>query len=330
MQTEIKEIELFRVRFNAVDEMIANSKTFQKCTEIFMTGIANEMASSAEKSLAYAEFLGQSTPKFIETAATTALNMGKAYQEELSAKEQLSHQAENGKALITKTKLETDLLQRQTNIVSISENTEKIKLKTAQCDLALKEKQIALANISIMSESQKVEILNKTAIDNLSVKTAEHLVEFLRIATSKNETTIKSSNIYTYILEKIDEIETKSPKLGLDTELLRKMVTDELAKNNIDFSIDIDANDYERPVPLSFMISNTKPDINETVQFSVFADSVNNNPSLIKYYINDELVGNGCSLMYKFSSKGIYKAKATLENDKNEIIAAREYQISVE
>lgn len=290
--------EIFTRRFESVDKRIVESEIFKLTSAAFAENMKNWQITPAQQAMAWADFMSKTAIGFISVSTETALKMGISLEQEESEKAKRSKELELANEQINKTNHEKEMLAEQVLMLKTQTKSEEYRAFSLKLDSEMKKQQVALAKINALSEAQKINILIKTANDNLELKQAELLVEYLKTLSTDEDVKLTDNNVHHTILSKIEQL-NKSKAASAEQQIkdiLNKMPE---IKN---LELDESKNAGNKPLIANIVFSNEHPLINENVGVALISNTSLDDKIITFACENESKTGKNAN--FKFTSAG--------------------------
>lgn len=312
--------EIFKRRFVKIDDCVVKSNIFQLVGDAFNQNMKAWQITPEQRSLAFADFMSKTAIGFISIATETALKLGISIEQEEAEKKKREKELELADEQINKTNHEKQMLAEQIIVVKNQAKSEYLKAFTLELDAEIKKQQIATAKIAALSESQKINVLIKTANDNLNLKQAELLVEYLKILSTDENVKLTDENVHKTILEKIEAVN----KSQLSSK--EKEVNDILSKLPDLKNMQIKNNTELKDMVINIICSNYRPLIGEKISVSLISNTIIDDKTI--EFICDGVKQYGKKVYFSFNTSGDKTIELNVLNA-NKIIYTSNIMVSV-
>ena len=284
--------DIFERRFKKVDECVVNSNIFKLVHDAFNKNMNAWQITPEQKALAFADFMSKTAIGFISIATESALKIGISVEQEESEKQKREKELSLADEQINKTNHEKELLAEQVLVVKNQAKNELLKANSLELDSEIKKEQVAAAKITALSEAQKINVLIKTANDNLNLKQSELLVEYLKILSTDSDVKLTEANIHKTILAKIENLNKSqlSPVENAINSILSKPL------ENKDIIL------QEKDLIVNILVTNYSPLIDEKVGISLISNTIIDSKQI--EYTHENIKKTGKKVYFSFSQAG--------------------------
>lgn len=312
--------EIFKRRFAKIDDCVVKSNIFQLVGDAFNQNMKAWQITPEQRALAFADFMSKTAIGFISIATETALKLGISIEQEEAEKKKREKELELADEQINKTNHEKQMLAEQIIVVKNQAKSEFLKAFTLELDAEIKKQQIATAKIAALSESQKINVLIKTANDNLNLKQSELLVEYLKILSTDENVKLTDENVHKTILEKIEAVN----KSQLSSK--EKEVNDILSKLPDLKDMQIKNDTETKDMVINIICSNYTPLIGEKVSVSLISNTIIDDKKI--EFICDGVKQYGKKVYFSFNTSGDKTIELNV-SDTDKIVYTSNIMVSV-
>lgn len=315
--------EIFERRFSKVDNCVVNSNIFKLVGDAFNHNMRAWQITPEQRALAFADFMSKTAIGFVSIATETALKLGISVEQEESEKRKREKELELADEQINKTNHEKQMLAEQAIVVKNQAKSEHLKAYSIELDAEIKKQQIATAKIAALSESQKINVLIKTANDNLNLKQCELLVEYLKILSTDNDVRLTDENVHRVILQKLQSINQK--QLTSMESQVNDIISKLPALKDIQMKQDTEVKDKD--MVINMICSNYTPLIAEKVAVTLISNTVIDDKRI--EFSCDGVKAYGKKVYFTFENAGEKTIEANIFDNKNKLIYSNRIMISV-